>query len=210
MTEAFAHGDQAAAERVQHLQWVHQARQSRLTRTAAEVAAANGANDAGVTRVQAALAAAKAAGATLAAVHQQMTTADPGVARTGWVLHGRVFSAELQPVRGFTVFMVDAAKAYREAYGFAYTDESGYFLLKYAGGSEASKGTAAKDTRGSEVFVAVANPDAQPVYVSPTSFSPTTGSAVYQNIVLSKDTRPIGAPPPQARSTPPQKANPKT
>ena len=54
--------------------------------------------------------------------------------RNGWALHGRVFNTQLQPISGLTVFLVDASKTYQQAYGFAYTDDTGYFLLNYSRG----------------------------------------------------------------------------
>jgi hypothetical protein len=138
-------------------------------------------------------------------VHQQITTADPSVAPDGWALHGRVFNADMKPVAGFTVFLVDAAKAYQKAYGFAYTDESGYFLLNYAGPGELSKGRAAvNDTGAAELFVEIGDLKARPVYAGTRPFTPAPGAAVYQNIVLS-GTEPLGAPPAGAKRAAPKR-----
>jgi hypothetical protein len=211
LTEAFAHADEAAAERVQHLQWVQQARVSQLSRTAAELKAVYGANDADVKRAEAALSAAKAVNSHLAVVHQQMTTPEPDVAPGGWVLHGRVFTAERKPVQGFTVFLADDAKAFQEEYGFSYTDAGGYFLLRYQGSGTASgeKSTTARQAQLPELFIEVTDLKARPVYLSATPFQPVTGAAAYQNIFLSEAARPIGEPPAGARRAAVPKRKPK-
>src|SRR5262245_37083697 len=128
LKDALANADTAAAERVRQLQWVHQARASRLSRTAAELKKTHGADDPAVKRAEAETAAARSAAARLSVVHQQIATPDPEVAPGGWALQGRVYlvdktSDERKPVRGFTVFLVDAAKTYQETFGFAYTDD---------------------------------------------------------------------------------------
>jgi hypothetical protein len=199
VTEAFARTDDTAAERVQHLQWVHQARASQLARAAIELKAAFGADDPRVKDAEAALSAAKAASTNLAVAHQQMTTPEPDVAPDGWALHGRVFTTDRKPVRGVTVFLVDAVKARQDAYGFAYTDDTGYFLLKYGGGGEASTSRAAKDTRVTDLFVAVDDINGRHVPLESIPFKPVKGAAVYQNIVLSQLTQPTEEAPPRAR-----------
>ena len=133
VTAGLASADNIAAQRVQTLMWVHQARAAQLSRTVASLKAQYPADDPGVKSAEAAVAAANTDIARAAVVHQQVTTPEPQVASSGWALHGRVLDLALKPVSGFTVFLVDAAKAYQQGYGFAYTDDTGYFLLNYAG-----------------------------------------------------------------------------
>ena len=184
-----ASADTIAAQRVQTLIWVHQARAAQLARTAANLKAQYGADDSGVKSAEAAVAAATADAARAAVVHQQVTTPDPQVTPTGWALHGRVFDPELKPVSGFTLFLVDAAKSYQQAYGFAYTDDTGYFLLNYAGSDPAA--TAAQP----DLFVEITDSKVRPVYLSPAAFQPVLGKATYQTIVLPADDQAIGTPP---------------
>ena len=206
-----AAADGVAAQRIQMLAWVHQARAAQLSRSAASLRAQYGPNDPGIKSAEAAVAAANATAAQVAVVHHQVTTSDPQVAAAGWALHGRVFDAQLAPAPGCTVFLVDGAKAYQQAYGFAYTDSTGYFLLNYAGPAGAS-GQTPSATSGQtpseaapqaatrrELFVEVADNKAQPVFLSTTAFEPVIGSATYQNIVLPADQQPIGDPPPEIR-----------
>jgi hypothetical protein len=127
--------------------------------------------------------AANADAARVAVVHQQVITPEPQVAPSGWALHGRVFDPELKPVSGFTVFLVDATKAYQQAYGFVYTDDTGYFLLNYAGSATQVQ---------HELFVEITDSKAKPVYLSPAAFQPVLGSATYQNIILPTDNQAIG------------------
>jgi hypothetical protein len=141
------------------------------------------------------------------------------VAANGWALHGRVFDAQLAPASGYTVFLVDKSKTYQQAYGFAYTDSTGYFLLNYAGSAKASGEKPAAASGGTpskaapqaaaalELFVEVVDTKAQPVFLSTTAFQPVIGRATYQNIALSAGQQPIGDPPPEIRrvAMPPDK-----
>jgi hypothetical protein len=201
VTSNLASADNIAAQRVQTLTWVHQARAAQLSRTAATLKAQYGPNDPGVKSAEAAVAAANADAARVAVVHQQVATPEPQVAPSGWALHGRVFDPELKPVSGFTVFLVDTAKAYQQAYGFAYTDDTGYFLLNYAGSDPASRDKSATSTQAQpELFFEITDSKEMPVYLSPTTFQPVLGSATYQNIILPADDQAIGAPPAQIRA----------
>lgn len=195
-----AAADSSVAQRVQALAWVHQARTAQLSRIAANLKAQYGANDAGVKSAEAAVAAAKEDAARAAAVHQQVTTAEPDVAPKGWALHGRVLNAQLAPVSGYTVFLVDSTKSYQQAYGFAYTDSSGYFLLNFSGSNTTTEASATGTHAAGELFVAVADKKAQPVYLSATPLQPVIGSATYQNIQLPSSTQPIGDPPSQIKN----------
>jgi hypothetical protein len=201
VTSNLVSGDNIAAQRVQSLIWVHQARAAQLSRTAATLKTQYGPNDPGVKNAEAAVAAANADAARVAIVHRQVTTPEPQVASSGWALHGRVFDPELKPVPGFTVFLVDAAKAYQQAYGFAYTDDTGYFLLNYAGSDSASRDQSATATQAQpELFIEITDSNARPVYLSPTAFQPVQGSAMYQNIILPADDQAIGTPPAEIRA----------
>jgi hypothetical protein len=216
LTAALASADSTAAERVQNLQWVHQARASQLSRTAAGLKAQYGADDPGVKAAEAEVAAATVAAARVSMLHQQLTTADPQVAKNGWALHGRVYRpvphtetiihtshvTQLQPVSGFTVFLVDATKTYQRAYGFAYTDDTGYFLLQYAGPDSASQEKSQTAAHAApQLFIEIANKKALPVYVSATPFQPAEGAAAYLKITLPEGDQPIGDPPPEIRDT---------
>lgn len=200
LAASLASADKSAAQRVQDLQWIHQARASHLSRTAAGLKAQYGADDPGVKAAEAAVAAANLAAARVAMVHRQTATPEPEVAQGGWTLHGRVFDTELKSVSGFTVFLVDAAKAYQQAYGFAYTDDTGYFLLNYAGSDATSRDKSPAATQAkAELFVEIADRRARPVYLSTTAFQPVLGSATYQNIILPAGDQSIGDPPAQIR-----------
>jgi hypothetical protein len=211
ITSNLVAADAIGAQRVQTLAWVHQARAAQLSRTAVSLKAQYGPNDPGVKSAEAAVAAANTTAAQVAVVHHQVTTADPQVAANGWALHGRVFDAQLAPASGYTLFLVDSAKSYQQAYGFAYTDPTGYFLLNYPGTAGASAETPAgtSDQTPSEaapqaaatpeLFVEVADTKARPVFLSTTAFQPVIGSATYQNVVLPAGQQPIGDPPPVIR-----------
>src|SRR5271166_5209034 len=127
--EAFAAADSLAAQRLQTIGKLHQARIARLTREAAGFAKQGDAGAASLAGARAEIAAEKITVAKAAMLNQRAATADPQVPPSGWALHGRVYSSELAPAAGCTVFLVDPQNAFQSAYGFAYTDPSGYFVL---------------------------------------------------------------------------------
>lgn len=131
----------------------------------------------------------------------------PGERRSqnGWALHGRVYEVvanQPSPVSGSTVFLADASGAYQQSYGFAFTDDTGYFLLNYPGPDAASRHTSAAATQAadvSELFIKVADREAKRECLIDTSFQPPIGAATYQNIYLSTAQQSTGQPPPEIR-----------
>ena len=212
VSDALGSADTIAAGRVQQLQWVYQARASQLSRTASALTTLYGAKDSGVKAAEAALSVARSAGARVAMVHRQVTTARATVATAGWAIEGRVFDAQLTPLPGFTVFLVDTAtKVYQQAYGFAFTDDSGYFRLSYDGGTTSKEPSAAGQPAAAspELFVEVADLKARPVFLSATPLQPVYGTATYQNIVLSSSQQPLGDLPAAIRKVAAPKRQPK-
>jgi hypothetical protein len=191
--------DSAAAEVVANLKFVQQARLSQLKRTTASFTAKYGSGDSRTQTAQSAADAVTNLVARVAILQQQVGTPEPQVAAAGWALHGRVFDAQMQPVAAHTVFLVDAQNTYQQAYGFAYTDPSGYFLLNFAGAPGAAAPTteapAALSQATPQLFLQIADPKAQPVYLSATAFQPELAGAIYQNIILPAGGKSLGNPP---------------
>jgi len=108
-------------------------------------------------------------------VSQQLATAVPQVSAKEWAFYGRVFDEQSKPLAKYTVFLVDSQKTYQEAYGFAYTDETGYFLLS---DSETQAGTHARAASHDALalFVEVANTKGQPIYLSTTVLQAKAGN----------------------------------
>jgi len=204
LASALSTVDTQATQRLTGIGLVYQARQTRLARSAASIAAQQGADSAAATAAEAAVTAAKMTAARLAVVQQQVTTAAPTVAASGWALHGRVYTAQLAPLAGHCVFLVDAQNAYYSPAGFAYTDSTGYFLLTYPGTATES-GPPAGEAQPT-LYVEITNPHGQPVYLSTTALAPTPGTATYQTFSMSAGEQPIGDPPSEVRATalPPQ------
>lgn len=194
LTTTLASADSTAADRIQNLQLVHQARVSRLSRTAASLKAQYGPNDPGVKAAEAAVAVTTTTVGRVAMVYQQQKTTTPQVAKNGWALHGRVFDAQLQPVSGFTVFLVDGQKTYQQDIGFAYTDDTGYFLLSDSG-TQSQDQSKTQGAAPAQLFLEIADTKSQPVYLSATPFQPVLGSATYQNVTLPSGGQAIGGPP---------------
>ena len=185
LENAFASADKISAQRVQNLQFVHQARAARLTREVAALKAEHAPDDE-VKAAEAAVAASTFTASRVAVVQQQLTTPQPEVAAEGWALHGRVFDSNLKPLSGFTVFLVDAQKAFQKDYGFAYNDDTGYVLINYPGpdtattkGEKSNQPRAASQTSTATAPSATTQPASagtQPGAASP-SGAPTQPSA---------------------------------
>ena len=178
---------------------MRQARVAHLTRTAAALKARYGASDPSVKAADANVAAATLTAARIGLAQRQASTPDPQVSANGWTLHGQVCDTQLQPVSGFTVFLVDASKTYQQAYGFAYTDTVGNFQLNFAGLDPVEQDKSAKAASTRDLFVEVANAKGELVPLSPTPFQPTPGSATYMNIMLLAGTTSSVDPPAQIR-----------
>jgi hypothetical protein len=204
LAAALAAADTSAARRVQTLSLVHQARLAQLTRTAASVTAQYGASSPQAVAAKAAVTKAQGTVARVAIVSRQMSTPPPQVAAGGWALHGYVYNAQQQPVSAYCVFLVDAQNAYQSAYGFAYTTETGYFQLNFAGDSgtgqdQAPQAAPAAAAPTPQLFVQIANASGQPVFLATTAFQPALGAPTFQNIVLPAGEKPLGDPPPEIR-----------
>ena len=191
--------DTESTQRLGTLQLVYQARQSRLSRTAASIATQQGADSAAAVAAQAAVAAAKTTAGRIGAVQQQVSTETPAVAATGWILHGRVYTAELEPAVAYCIFLVDAQRAFYTPAGFSYTDSTGYFLLTYSGPAAGEPADSAEAPPA--LYPEVTNPKGKPVYLAATQFAPVAGAATYQAIALPAGEAPIGDPPRAVRGT---------
>lgn len=188
--------DSTAAKSVQMLQQVHRSRLALRTRTAATLTAKYGADDPRAQAAQSAVTATTLTVNRVAMVSQQLTTPAPQVSANGWALHGRVFDAQGKPLAKYTVFLVDSQNVFQEAYGFAYTDETGYFLLESVG----QEGKATSRVASVPLMVEIANDKGQPVYRSATAVPPSIGIASYQNIMLTEGNQQIGDPPAAIRA----------
>jgi hypothetical protein len=202
-TTTLASADTSAAQGIQALQQVHQARLSLLTRTAATLQAQYGADDPRAKAAQTAVTATTATVGRIAMVSQQLGTTVPQVSPNGWALYGRVIDDQSKPLARYTVFLVDETKTYLEAYGFAYTDATGAFVLSYSGTTEGIHAVAqgkASSHAAPSLFIEVANARALPVYLGTTAFQPTVGAATYQQIIIPSGSQPIGDPPEAIRN----------
>ncbi|MDW5265449.1 MULTISPECIES: hypothetical protein [Acidobacteriaceae] len=190
-----AAADTGSTQTILNLKMVHQARLSQLKRTAETLKQQYGADDPSVKAAESAVKAGSARVTRITAAHQELDTPAPQASADGWVLNGRVYSSDLKPHAKYTVFLVDGQKTYQEAYGFAYTDETGYFLFNVAAA------TAGKDTAQATapLFIAMTNTKGEPIYLGTTPFQPAPGSVTYQNITIPSGTQPLGDPPTAVR-----------
>jgi hypothetical protein len=178
--------DLTSASRIQHLSTIHQARLTQYTRIAATVTAQSGETSPQAVAANAAVTASQSHIARINMIKQQVTNPAPAVSATGWALYGNVYNSSKAPVSGYSLYFVDATNTYQNAYGIAYTAADGSFHLACAGPAAGHKAPA------TQLFVQVCNAAGNPVYTSPTAFTPTTGAATYQAITLPAGEKPLG------------------
>ncbi len=192
ITSALGTADLTATQKVNTLSLIYQARLSGLNRAATAASAQYGASSTQAQQAQAAVTAQSTTISRLSILQKQQATPSPQVSANGWALQGRVYSSQWQPASRYTVFLVDSKKVFQEKYGFAYTDDTGYFLINYAGTPTPA---GAAPPAPPQLYIEVANTKAQPVYLSTAVFSPALGSTTYQNITLPAGEQPLGDPP---------------
>lgn len=185
-----ASADTGSSQTILNLKMVHQARLSQLKRTAETLKKQYGSDDPNVKAAESAVKVGAAKVVRISAAYQELDTPAPQVAADGWVLHGRVYSSDLKPHAKYTVFLVDSQKNYQQPYGFAYTDDTGYFLFNVAAGTGD-----APTQPAAPLFIAMTNTKGEPVYLGTTPFQPAPGSVTYQSITLTAGTQPLGDPP---------------
>jgi hypothetical protein len=206
LSDAAGQADGIVPDRVQQLQWIHQARSARLSRTAADLKSRYGANDTGVKRAEAEVAASQAASARIAVAHQLMAMSVPDVPANGWALYGVVYDTAAKPVPRLTVFLVDASKTLQSAYGYTYTDESGRFVLAYQEPKDAGRETVASGKQDvPTLFVQVSDMKRRTVYSSDTPAQLAFSVATPLGIVIGAGDAVIGEPPAEAPKGPPPK-----
>ncbi len=184
--------DSSVNQGIQTLGLVHQARLSQASRTVAALTAQYGASDPRVKVAEASVTATQTTIARVSMVKQQLAAPVVQVAKTGWALQGYVLDPQNNPMPKFTVFLVDANHEFLKQYGFAYSDDKGYFLMNYPGDSAGAAAGQAPATP--QLFIAAVNADAMPVYLSSTAFQPVLGTATFQNIIVPAGGQTLGDP----------------
>jgi hypothetical protein len=179
-TAALNAADSTAADRLEHLSLVHQARISQLSRTVTSLTTEYGAGSPEVVAAQAAVNAATGIVTRLKVIQQQTAAAAPAVSATGWAVWGHVYDSNGKPLGRYCVFLVDGQKNYQRAYGFAYTDSTGLFVIKHDGESAAGKAAASP----SAIYLAITNAKTQPVFVGTTPLAVAPGTALYVDTTL--------------------------
>lgn len=197
---ALTAADDRVTQGVQTLELIHRARLASAARTANTLLAQYGAGDPRVKAAQAAVTARIATAGRISLVRQQYSAPQVQVSATGWALQGRVVDAQLKAAARYTVFLIDAKKTYQQQYGFAYTDDTGYFLINYSGETPTPSGESSSKATSPQLFIEIVDANANPVYLSAAAFQPALGSATFQNIVLPAGDQPIGDPPEAIRN----------
>jgi hypothetical protein len=185
-TSALTAADTVVASQLTMLASVHEAQD---TPDATAVAAA-----------KATIAAQQTTVARIKLVATQGATAAPTVPAAGWAVWGHVYDPASAPLANYTVFLVDANKAYQSAYGFSYTDANGAFSIVYT--EPAAQKDAANTTPSlPTVFLAIANAKAEQVYLGSTALALTLSQALYVDTTLPAGEPALGDLPAEVRKT---------
>jgi len=201
MNDAWATNINAqTAQQLGSLTLIRQARVNQQQREVTALTAEYGATDSGVVALNASISDQQSVASVLGAARDIATTTAPTVPANGWVLHGRVRDKTLQPIATLTVCLVDEQKSFLSAYGYAYTDATGYFTLSNTPDASAPAPSPLS------AYLEILNQAGQPLYIDTTAFTINAGASLYRDIVLTTQT-PLGNPPPGA--TPVKVAKPK-
>ncbi len=132
MNDAWASNINAqTAQQLTSITLVRQARINQQQREATALTAEYGATDSGVVALNASISDQQSLAGVLGATRDIATTTAPTVPQNGWILHGRVRDKNLQPIATLTICLVDEQKSFLSAYGYAYTDATGYYSITY-------------------------------------------------------------------------------
>lgn len=183
--------DPLTAQQLSRLTLVRQARINQQQREAAALTARYGATDSGVVALNAAIGGQQSVAALLSVTRDLATTTAPAVPAHGWVLNGRVRDHQLQPIATLSVCLVDEQKSWLRAYGYAYTDATGYFTLSN------TLAESAPAPSPLSAYLEILNSAGQPIYLDSAAFTLGAGASLYRDIVLARQT-PLGNPPPGA------------
>lgn len=115
----------------------------------------------------------------------------PPINENTWIFHGRVYySKEITGVPNLTVGLYDQNGKWLEEFGYACTDNMGYFKLihrfvaeKTQVPTESKPDTAASEQR-SEIFIRLQDKSGVQVYIGKKPISPTRGKVEYLEIIL--------------------------
>ncbi len=214
--------DTLTSDRVASLGYVHQARLARVNRILSAVTLQYGEKSKEAVAAQTAVAVQQDITTRVDVIHTQTTATAPTVSATGWAVWGNVYdSASKEALAGYTVFLVDAEKAYQRAYGFAYTDAAGAFTINYAGASTPSGAQSANEQNPApaasqpnapspsdtaptstipNLFLSIANTEAQQVYLGTQPLALAFGTALYVTLYLPAGEPALGDPPEEIRN----------
>jgi hypothetical protein len=192
MNDAWASNiDAQTAQQLTGLTQIHQARLNQQQREAAVLTTEFGADDADVTALNASIGVQHSFTSVLAVTRDIATIAAPTVPTNGWVLHGHVRDKKLLPIAKLTVCLADEQKNYLSAYGYAYTDATGYYIITY------TPDPSAPAPAPLSAYLEIMNSSGQAIYIDSTAFTLNPGTSLLRDLMLASQT-PLGGPPPGA------------
>jgi hypothetical protein len=196
MNDAWAASiDSQTAQQLTGLTQIRQARLSQQQREAATLATEFGADDADVVALNTSIGVQQSFTSVLAVTRDIATIAAPTVPTNGWVLYGHIRDNKLQPIATLTICLADEQKNFLSAYGYAYTDTTGYYILTY------TPDPSAPAPAPLSAYLEILNSSGQAIYIDSAAFSLNPGASLLRDLMLTSQT-PLGGPPP---GTPPVK-----
>ena len=196
MNDAWASNiDSQTAQQLTGLTQIRQARLSQQQREVATLTTQYGADDADVVTLNTSIGVQQSFASVLGATRDIATIVAPTVPANGWVLHGHVRDNKLQPIATLNVCLADEQKNFLSAYGYAYTDATGYYIITY------TPDPSAPAPAPLSAYLEILNSSGQAIYIDSAAFTLTSGTSLLRDLLLTSQT-PLGGPPP---GTPPVK-----
>lgn len=196
MNDAWAANlDPQTAQQLTGLTQIRQARLSQQQRQAATLATEFGADDADVVTLNASIGVQQSFSSVLGVARDIATIAAPTVPTNGWALHGHIRDNKLQPIATLTVCLADEQKNFLSAYGYAYTDDTGYYMITY------TPDPSTPAPAPLSAYLEILNSSGQAIYIDSAAFTLNPGTSLLRDLMLTSQT-PLGGPPP---GTPPVK-----
>jgi hypothetical protein len=189
MNDAWAANvDTENAQQLTNLAFVRQGRVNQLQREAAALATEFGAADAAVVTLNDSIKVQQSLTSVLGATRDIAATPSVTVPKNGWVLQGHIRDGGLSPIATLSVCLVDEQKNFLSAYGYAYTDDTGYYIITY------TPDPAAPTPSPLTAYLEVLNSSSQAIYIDAASFTLNPGTNLTRDLMLASQT-PLGTPP---------------
>lgn len=197
LNQVITGADAHRAAGLSHLSTVRQAKSEQWTRERTRLAKLLGDGHPAVVALNQRIAVNASLVTALGVASDQAQTDVPVVDKGGWVVHGRVRDAAFKPQPAMTVALYDENKKWLQQFGYASTDQTGYFLIRYKPQAATERTSeAAVITTGAitTAHLQVLDAKGRTVHIDSEALALQPDQAYYREIVLTGEL--VGQPPP--------------